>query len=59
MQTFGGTPGTSDSLLPGVVINEILANFSGSVSDSIELFNPTAVTQVETCLNSKSQAVRC
>jgi len=40
--TFGGTPGTSDSSPAGVVINEILANSDGLVSDSIELFNPTA-----------------
>ncbi len=38
---FGGTPGTSDSASSGVVINEVLANSDGPVSDSIELHNPT------------------
>ena len=39
---FGGTPGTGDFTPAGVIINEVLANSNGVVSDSIELFNPTA-----------------
>ena len=38
---FGGTPGTGDFTPAGVIINEVLANSNGVVSDSIELFNPT------------------
>ena len=40
--TFDGTPGTGESQTPSVVINEILANSDGAISDSIELYNPTS-----------------
>ena len=41
--TPGGTPGAAGIAPSGVVVNEILANTDGSLSDSIELFNATDV----------------
>jgi Lamin Tail Domain/CotH kinase protein/Concanavalin A-like lectin/glucanases superfamily/Bacterial Ig domain len=42
--TAGGSPGAENpaSTTPGIVINEVLAHTDPPLSDSIELFNPTA-----------------
>jgi hypothetical protein len=40
---FGGTPGAPGTgPLPGVVVNEVLANTDAPQADRVELFNPTA-----------------
>ena len=40
---LGGSPGLAAQEPPGVVINEVLANSAGDLSDAIELYNTSAV----------------